>query len=326
MSELDTGHLSARDRFPSWVEHAKKAFFPSHLHSEETENFRARARVVTLDDVQIATADHPSVTVRRSTKFVRQSDPEAYQINLVLNGGARIRQAGRETVLAAGEFVLLSTSRPFEGLRICAPGATTMGVILQIPRKRLPLPSNVADQLTAVPFSCHRGLGGVFARWLVELGQQADELSAQDTDTVASVTVDLLAAVLSHRISGSGERPPESRKLLLQAQIRDYIRQRLSDPKLSPETIAAAHRISLRYLYKIFDGQGVTLSAWIRRSRLEQCRRSLADPRHRLRPVHAIATRWGFHDASHFSRAFRAAYGESPIEYRTRMLRSMSDL
>ncbi|MFC0865419.1 helix-turn-helix domain-containing protein [Sphaerimonospora cavernae] len=323
MSEFDTEHLPARDRFPSWLEHGGNALTPSWVHTEQRETFRARTQAMELGGMQIATLAHPSVTVRRSAKLIRQRDPEAFQIHLVLQGEAGIRQAGRETVLTADNFTLIDTSRPFEGWRACTSGTTT-AVVLQIPRKRLPLPSNIADHLAAVPFSCRRGLGGVFARWLVGLGQQAGELSAQDTDTVASVTVDLLSAVLPHRLTGNGGKPPESRKLLRQAQIRDYIRQRLGDPNLSPETIAAAHQISLRYLYKIFDGQGVTLSAWIRRSRLEQCRRFLADPRHHTRPVHAIAARWGFGDAAHFSRAFRAAYGESPIEYRTRILQSMS--
>jgi transcriptional regulator GlxA family with amidase domain len=33
--------------------------------------------------------------------------------------------------------------------------------------------------------------------------------------------------------------------------------------------------------------------------------------------VSAIAARWGLVNATHFSRAFRAAYGLSPVEYRT---------
>jgi transcriptional regulator GlxA family with amidase domain len=34
--------------------------------------------------------------------------------------------------------------------------------------------------------------------------------------------------------------------------------------------------------------------------------------------VHAIARRWGFDDAAHFSKIFKACYGEPPGAYRQR--------
>jgi AraC-like DNA-binding protein len=36
----------------------------------------------------------------------------------------------------------------------------------------------------------------------------------------------------------------------------------------------------------------------------------------RAEPVSAIAARWGLTSAASFSRAFRVAYGVSPVEYR----------
>nr|WP_243274742.1 helix-turn-helix domain-containing protein [Streptomyces albus] len=60
----------------------------------------------------------------------------------------------------------------------------------------------------------------------------------------------------------------------------------------------------------------MTVAAWIRRQRLEHCRRDLADPRLRDRPIHAIAARWGFPRPGDFTRAFRAAYGIPPRDYR----------
>jgi transcriptional regulator GlxA family with amidase domain len=33
-------------------------------------------------------------------------------------------------------------------------------------------------------------------------------------------------------------------------------------------------------------------------------------------PVGAVAGRWGFLDAAHFSRSFRDAFGESPSDWR----------
>ncbi|KPI02317.1 Helix-turn-helix, AraC domain-containing protein [Actinobacteria bacterium OK074] len=56
------------------------------------------------------------------------------------------------------------------------------------------------------------------------------------------------------------------------------MKHRLSDPELDPDRIAAAHRISRRYLYKLLAEHGYTFSGWIREHRLARCRRDLADP------------------------------------------------
>ncbi|MEU9872377.1 helix-turn-helix transcriptional regulator [Actinomadura sp. NPDC048021] len=71
----------------------------------------------------------------------------------------------------------------------------------------------------------------------------------------------------------------------------------------------------------MFREEGTTVSAWIRERRLEHCRRDLRDPLQLHRPVSAIAAGWGFVDAAHFSRLFKAAYGATPREYRVTVLR-----
>jgi AraC-like DNA-binding protein len=99
-------------------------------------------------------------------------------------------------------------------------------------------------------------------------------------------------------------------------RIRSYIEQRLSDPDLSPATIAAAHHISLRYLYKLFEQEQTTVARLVLQRRLARCRRDLLDPTRTDATVSAIAGRWGLTNAAHFSRAFRAAYGVPPGEFR----------
>src|SRR5207247_2046030 len=88
------------------------------------------------------------------------------------------------------------------------------------------------------------------------------------------------------------------------------------DPELSPAAIAAAHHISRRLLYKLFQEQGETVASWIRARRLERCQQDLLDPAQAARPVAAVALRWGFRSSIHFTRLFRAAYGLPPHEYR----------
>lgn len=79
---------------------------------------------------------------------------------------------------------------------------------------------------------------------------------------------------------------------------------------------AAVQHVSLRYLQKLFEEEQATVAGWIRQRRLERCRRDLLDPALGERPVSAIANRRGLPSPAHFSRAFRAAYGATPVEYR----------
>jgi len=58
------------------------------------------------------------------------------------------------------------------------------------------------------------------------------------------------------------------------------------------------------------------VAGWTRQRRMDRCRRDLADPGLAARPIAAIAARWGFSSAADFSRAFRAAHGMPPSEYR----------
>jgi AraC-like DNA-binding protein len=90
----------------------------------------------------------------------------------------------------------------------------------------------------------------------------------------------------------------------------------LGDPDVSPATVAAAHYISLRYLHNLFETQETTVADWIRRRRLERCRRDLLDPALRAEPVGSIGARWGLTSPAHFTRLFRGAYGLPPAAYR----------
>jgi AraC-like DNA-binding protein len=102
-------------------------------------------------------------------------------------------------------------------------------------------------------------------------------------------------------------------------RIQSYIVAHLHDPDLTPGVVAAAHHISVSHLHRLFQTYGVTVSAWIRQQRLERACRDLADPTVR---VNRIAEQWGFTHHAVFTRAFRAAYGIAPSEYRTRRVAS----
>jgi AraC-like DNA-binding protein len=123
------------------------------------------------------------------------------------------------------------------------------------------------------------------------------------------------AAALLVRLEGDVSVLETPRRALF-TRVCVFIDQCLGDPRLSPTLVAQAHHISVRYLHMLFRDEGVTVGGWIRACRLERCRRDLADPMLVGLPVHAVAARWGFADAPHFSRLFRAEFGMPPGEYR----------
>lgn len=98
-----------------------------------------------------------------------------------------------------------------------------------------------------------------------------------------------------------------------------YIKEHLSDPALTAERIAEALFISRRRLYQLFDdGDGV--SGRIRQLRIDRAKELLGDPAHAKRGIGEISRQCGFANAAHFSRTFRKVVGETPRDYRDKLL------
>ncbi|WP_331742751.1 helix-turn-helix domain-containing protein (plasmid) [Streptomyces sp. NBC_00868] len=323
VTELSTEVVPAPERFALFEEFAAGSHMRNRLRSQRQDDFTARMRSLTLGDLQLSLMALPHLEIVRTPKLIRQSDLEVYQVHGMIHGMGGLSQAERDAAFRAGEFVLVDSSRPFSGCLATTPGAWS-SIVVQMPRSLVPLPENTVRRMTAVPIPATRGLGGVFHRWLVDLVTRAEEFTPADVPTLTQTTVDLLASLLGRCLDAEATMGPDARRRALKARIHDFVRQRLREPGLTPEAVAAAHGISTRYLYMLFRDQELTMAAWIRELRLENCRRDLADSRLLSRPIHSIAASWCFSDAAHFSRAFRAAYGISPRDYRHSAVRESS--
>jgi AraC family transcriptional regulator, positive regulator of tynA and feaB len=66
----------------------------------------------------------------------------------------------------------------------------------------------------------------------------------------------------------------------------------------------------------LFAAENDSVTACIRRRRLDECAFELAQPQWRGRSVTATASDWGFRSATHFARAFKAAYGATPSAFK----------
>jgi AraC-like DNA-binding protein len=240
------------------------------------------------------------------------TDADLCKVDVVVQGEVVLEQDGRQARLHAGDFAFVDLSRPAHWTN----GWSTRVVAIAFPRQLLPLRADDVAGLTAVGLPGDDGLGAVFSSTARQLARQVDHLDPAGGARVGTAALDLLTVALAGRLGRKGEVPPDVGQRALLPRVRAFIEGRLADSELTPAAVARAHNVSLRSLYKLFEGEQTSVAGLIRERRLERCRRDLLDPSLAARPVSAIATRWGLTNAAHFSRAFRTAYGVSPVEYR----------
>jgi AraC-like DNA-binding protein len=320
VTEFRTEGLPVAERFGSWHDMTADAVIPTVISSDHKDDFRATTRVLDLGTAQVSALTFPSLESRRTTKLIRRSDPEQYQISLTLRGEQRIIHVGRDTPIGPYCLTLYDSSRPLHGYVAAPRGGTIAAMVVQVPKVLFPLPPGRVDQILAVRISGGEGIGALFAQFLIRLIMNARHYRSSDAPRLGTVLLDLAVALIAHELDAAASLPPETHRRALVLRIRAFIGQHIGEPGLTPATIAAAHHISTRHLHRLFQDEGITVAALIRSQRLEGCRRDLADPALGLTSIQALATRWGLSHPAAFSRAFRDAYGLSPREYRQHAL------
>ncbi|GAA2318077.1 AraC family transcriptional regulator [Streptomyces violaceusniger] len=312
------------ERFAAWRALCELTSIPMELRSDHEHDFRAHVRGgVDIGEVMLTYTSVPSLRNERTAAHIRRSDPELYHLRLTLRGESDVCHGDAETTVGARQLMLTSTSAPY--LAVCERGRVD-GITVTLRPSLLPFPPADLRRLLGQRLSGRSGIGAMLADLLTRLATESDTYGPADAPRLGTVVVDLLNALLAHELDAGAEADaenrltPESRRRTLRLRIQEFIQQNLDRPDLTPASIAAAHHISLRYLYRLFEEQGHTVSAWTRAQRLERCRRDLADPALGDTPIHVIAARRGFGHAADFSRAFRSAYGVPPRDFRHRAL------
>lgn len=321
---VDTDSVPASERFGWWSEMVGHEVMPVAVNSAHAAVFQGRAEAVELSRSQVTTFDFSPMTARRSPVHIRRHDPENYYLVLVRDSAVRLEQARGVACLQAGNMALFSTSHPL-ACEFLDHGRQTRLTLMRLPRPVPPLVDGRADRLLAEPLPPLAGSAALLGQYLAQLPQAARTCGPAELARLGAIGVDLAATLVAARLGAQDTLPAETRNAVLLARINTFIDHQLGDPDLSPAAIAAHHRVSVRTLHLLFRSEPETVSASIRRRRLERCHADLTDPRLRWRSISSIAARWGILRPADFSRAFRAAYGMTPREHRQAALRSLPD-
>ncbi|MBU6533866.1 AraC-like ligand-binding domain-containing protein [Streptomyces mayonensis] len=322
---FDSAQLPVGDRAEAWAELTARALITTRIKFLNPAECRAGLQAMPLGAPHMSVMSYTPLFSQRTPKLIRQSDPEHYQMALIRRGHQGIEQNRTRTLLGPGQLVFYDSSRPFDAVTY-TDQADPEAIVLQFPKWMLPLPEQKVTRLLAEPLSGTQGVGRLYAQFLNSLIEEHLQCTPRDAARLGHTAVDLATAVLGHHLDDEMTLPVQSPQRVLFLRITAFINQHLPAPELRPATIAAAHQISLRYLHRIFQLHGTSVNAYIKRQRLDRCRRDLADPELHHLTIEAIAARWGFPRLTDFSRAFRAAVGVPPSQYRTTILSAHTPL
>ncbi|MFG2949337.1 AraC-like ligand-binding domain-containing protein [Streptomyces adustus] len=294
-----------------WQEEVFRTFVPLRITLPKDEPFNGTISTDWLGPLQTTTVDCDRGRGDRTPRLIARDSSDHVYVGLQRGGHAHVDQDARSAELRPGDLALYDTSRPYT---LHFPHRFRMQVLL-VPRSLLPQSEGDLRRFTATALHQDDGLGQVVVPFLQGVIDHAPDITAEAGERLAANAVDLVGTLLAGRLGREAEDTPGG-SLALLLRIKAFIDRHLADPDLSLAAIAREHRISVRYLHRLFESESTTAARWIQRRRLEECRGELSRRSATAPTVSAVARRWGFTNAAHFSRAFRAAYGVPPSRWR----------
>jgi AraC-like DNA-binding protein len=312
---IDTASVRPSERFDYWAELSPRVFMPVGVElpaGAQRRDDRSFSGLVMGHDVgplRVCRIVADASEILRTPQNIRSSDPETLDVALQVRGTTTIEQDGRLARLRPGDLCGYQSSRPF----LIRPDGPVEFVLLTLAREALGSREQAICTLTARRMAGDTGLASLIGPFLVRLADGLDAGRVRpEHAAVPDGVLDLVQGLFAEHM---GSEDLASGGVLL-AGIKAYIDEHLGSPDLGPEEIARANHISTRYLHRLFEGEGLSVSEWIRDQRVERCRRDLRDPLLQHESILSIATRWGLPNSAHFSRVYRGAFGRSPREER----------
>ncbi|MQA36016.1 helix-turn-helix domain-containing protein [Modestobacter roseus] len=306
---LDTATVAPAARVGAFRDAFGQASVPCRIDQlEPAERMHSRMHLWQFGTASLFTTDASGFRLTRTARHVRQEAPSVVALAVQVSGMGRFSQFDADQLVRARELMLSDLTAPYQFSWAGDGGSRAFHVSYD----RLALPTDViraaGPRLRASP------LHDLVRDHLEGLTAHADRLGSDPAAaSLGTATVELVRALL---VSAAGDvRQRHVWEDTLLTRVGAYIARHLTDPALTPSSIAAAHAVSVRRLYQVFADAGLSLEQEVIGRRLEAARAALVSPAGRRRSIAATARAHGFTDPSHFARRFREAYGLPPSEW-----------
>lgn len=231
---------------------------------------------------------------------------------LVRSGTIWHRQLGRTAETGPGYMLLIDSRQDYHVRYTNSSACLTVRVPTALLRDALGMP----ERYCGIAIDGRRGLNALLSDFLFSTWRRAESFSNREERTISTRVTETMAA-LCGSVTDQAMACASAGSLHFE-RARRYIQSRLSDPDLTPADIASSLRISTSHLHAVMRSHDTSAGRQILGQRLDRCRDALTDPRRLGHTITRIALDWGFTDAAHFTKVFKARFGLTPRQHRCR--------
>ena len=246
--------------------------------------------------------------IHRNISDIKRDGRDFFYIVHQISGSAVMDHCGKQSVLSAGDLVLLDSSLPsdfyFSGM--------SEQISLLIPRHKMESKLKKSTPMLNQKISATTRIGSVAGFIANQFFSEPD--SSDDTEAVMDALIGLILPTLTSADSQTSTYSEKIQHCYFEKAQR-CIDNRLANFELTPEMIASELGTSKRTLHRIFSQRGMSIGRYILDRRLDKCASEFEEGDD-IQKISSVAFAWGFNDVSHFSRAFKSRFGVSPRDFR----------
>lgn len=305
--DLRLEDLEPTDRLDVLTERMRDAPVPLELRPLQPLNVRAATKVADFGRVHLLSTEATGAWVCRTARLTRDATEPQILVSVLERGASSIASQQGIVEVRPGEVVVNSTSVPYA---VAFTG--TLRHTFSLPHASLGLPRAVIHAALGQPLGAGHPIAIAVGAFLTQLAQTPHPTASQAGQALQEPVVSMVRALLATSAGDDRARGPLAETVGLRAE--QYIQTHFTDPTLTPARVAAAHGISLRYLYRVLSDLGHSPAGLIRNLRLDACASEIARPG--SPHIGAIASNHGFLEQPHFTRAFKQRFGCTPTQWR----------
>jgi AraC-like DNA-binding protein len=299
---LSTYGLTPKKQIQCWTDALTELCGQFDVDPLDAPSLEGNVNYTTVSRLKLCQIEVSQHRITHPVSGARAGEHPFVKILFQTYGVSHFEQNGSHFDLMPGDCLAYDVSCPHT---IVSPSLTRHEVVI-VPTDLLQERGFHSAKLSACKISARTGTGRIAHDFMHAAYGEAPKLSPHTALGVADTLIDLLLLPLREAGAAFDRGGPVALYERAQAYIHDHLR----DPDLSIDRISVALGCTKRYLHMLFSERGLTVSEYIWRARLLNCRQELETKAGRT--ITDVAFSWGFSSSSHFSRVFRNYFGIAP--------------